>query len=212
MSRPIEFSPEIARTRIAEVFSANGYNGTSLSMLMHASGLGKQSLYNAFGDKKKMYMDAVDCAASTFGAVIPKMNRASSGMAALEVFFDFLIACCVSQSPSTFNCIVSNGLLNNAEDTQMQAHHAERWAMSRTALKAAIERGMIDGSIGTHISPANGADLLISLVSGLRVSARAILNSSASDRGNAYVTKLARTRLGKSVALALTLFKPQTDQ
>ena len=212
MSRPIEFSPEIARVRIAEVFSANGYNGTSLSMLMHASGLGKQSLYNAFGDKKKMYMDAVDCAVSTFGAVIPKMNRASSGMAALKVFFDYLIACCVSQSPSTFNCIVSNGLLNNAEDAQMQVHHAERWAMSRAALMAAIERGVIDGSIGRHFSPANGADLLISLVSGLRVSARAIINSSASEQGSERIIKLARMRLGKSVALALTLFKPGADQ
>jgi TetR/AcrR family transcriptional regulator, transcriptional repressor for nem operon len=224
MARPIEFSPDETRARIADVFSAHGYNGTSLSMLMAASGLGKQSLYNAFGDKKQMYLDAVDCSVASFGRVIPEMNRAQSGMAAIEVFFDHVIDCCVSDSPSVSNCIVSNGLLNNAEENELQAHHAGRWAASHKTLKDAIKRGLDDGSIGNHITPISGADLLMSLASGLRVNARAFTNAlercdaeptratkSAQRAIGAKDTKAMRARLSKSVKLGLSLFKPSAS-
>jgi TetR/AcrR family transcriptional regulator, transcriptional repressor for nem operon len=216
MARPIEFSPEDARARIADVFSAHGYNGTSLSMLMDATGLGKQSLYNAFGDKKQMYLNAVDCAAETFAVVVPKMNSAPNGMAALEVFFDYLIDCCISDSPALSNCIVCNGLLNNAEELDMQSRHAERWTASHAALKKTIERGVKDGSIADVVAAANAADLLMSLVGGLRVNARALVNTSQSakavsdndTRETTNNSKITRARLKKSVTLGLSLFKP----
>ncbi len=174
-------------------------------MLMDASGLGKQSLYNAFGDKKKMYFDAVNCAVTTFGRITQSMNAATSGMLAIEVFFDHLVACSVNESPAISNCIVSNGLLNNAEDTYMQAHHAERWTESHALLRKTIARGIEDGSISKHISPADGADLLMSLASGLRVNARAVKNSDKRIKTNS--SKLARARLVKTVALGLSVFK-----
>jgi TetR/AcrR family transcriptional regulator, transcriptional repressor for nem operon len=224
MSRPIEFSPEEARARITDVFSANGYNGTSLSMLMDASGLGKQSLYNAFGDKKQMYLSAIDCAAASFASVLPQMNRAASGMIALQVFFDFLVDRCVDDSAAVSNCIVSNGLLNNLEDGALQAHHAARWANTHALLKKTIERGHADGSIGKHIPAAGGADVLMSLMSGFRVNARALLNRTASDGAavdapaaasasngtgtGAASKRAARARLNKSVKIGLSLFKP----
>jgi TetR/AcrR family transcriptional regulator, transcriptional repressor for nem operon len=223
MSRPIEFSPGEARARITDVFSANGYNGTSLSMLMDASGLGKQSLYNAFGDKKQMYLSAIDCAAASFASVLPQMNRAASGMTALQMFFDCLVDRCVDDSAAVSNCIVSNGLLNNLEDGALQAHHAARWANTHALLKKTIERGHADGSVGKHIPATGGSDVLMSLMSGFRVNARALLNRTASDSTaldapaaartstSAASKRAARARLNKSVKLGLSLFKPGAD-
>ena len=41
---------------IQSVFWDNGYSATSLDDIMHATGLGKGSLYGAFGSKQEMYL------------------------------------------------------------------------------------------------------------------------------------------------------------
>jgi TetR/AcrR family transcriptional regulator, transcriptional repressor for nem operon len=199
MSRPIEFSRDEARNAIADAFAAHGYEGTTLAMLARASGLGKQSLYNAFGDKEQMYLDAIDCSVSRFGQIVTKMNAAASGMAALEVCFDFLIACCLSDAPSTSNCIVSNGLLSNAEDETLHDAHCARWADSQALLKSVILRGQKDGSILPHFTAAAGADVLMSHMSGFRVSARVYL-----AQGSA---RSAQSRLQQVKVAALSTFK-----
>lgn len=42
------------------VFWAKGYAWTSTEDLLNAMGIGRQSLYNAFGDKRKLYLEALD--------------------------------------------------------------------------------------------------------------------------------------------------------
>ena len=41
---------------IQTVFWNNGYSATSLDDIMHSTGLGKGSLYGAFGDKRELYI------------------------------------------------------------------------------------------------------------------------------------------------------------
>jgi len=51
----LKISQEEAITRIAEVFRCHGYEGTSLSMISEATGLGRASLYHRFpGGKEDM--------------------------------------------------------------------------------------------------------------------------------------------------------------
>jgi TetR/AcrR family transcriptional regulator, transcriptional repressor for nem operon len=199
MSRPIEFSRDEARNAIAEVFAARGYDGTTVSMLMDASGLGKQSLYNAFGDKEQMYLDAVACSVSQFGQIVKKMNSAPTGWAALEICFSFLVKCCMSDSASTSNCIVSNGLLSNATEPTLHEAHCAYWMESHALLASTIARGQNDGSVRTNVSASAGADVLMSHMSGFRVSARAY-RAQTNDRS-------AQARMHAMQNLALSMFR-----
>jgi TetR/AcrR family transcriptional regulator, transcriptional repressor for nem operon len=199
MSRPIEFSRDDARGAIADVFAAHGYEGTTLAMLTKASGLGKQSLYNAFGDKEQMYFDAIDCSVSRFGEIVTKMNAAPSGWAALEVCFGFLVDCCMSDKPSTSNCIVSTGLLSNSESDTLHCVHCARWEQSHALLLSVIARGHKDGSVNPDLSAAAGADILMSHMSGFRVSAQ-VYRAQGSARA-------ARARLQQLQDVALSIFK-----
>ena len=45
---------------LAEVFRAHGYEGATLALISEATGLGKGSLYGAFGDKHGLFMRALD--------------------------------------------------------------------------------------------------------------------------------------------------------
>ena len=59
LGRPREFDEEAALEKILNVFWAKGFEGTSLSDLMAATGLQKGSIYAAFGDKRAMYQKAL---------------------------------------------------------------------------------------------------------------------------------------------------------
>lgn len=60
MARPREFQPEDALAGVMDVFWRKGFEGTSMQDIEAATGLNKQSLYRVFGDKRAMYLAALD--------------------------------------------------------------------------------------------------------------------------------------------------------
>jgi TetR/AcrR family transcriptional regulator, copper-responsive repressor len=58
--RPRGFDADAALGRATEAFRARGYAATSLDTLAAATGLARPSLYAAFGDKRAMYLAALD--------------------------------------------------------------------------------------------------------------------------------------------------------
>ncbi|AXB78908.1 TetR/AcrR family transcriptional regulator [Novosphingobium sp. P6W] len=59
MARPKEFDVDVAVAAAAGVFKDHGYEGTSAQMLVDAMGIGRQSLYDTFGDKWGIYCAAM---------------------------------------------------------------------------------------------------------------------------------------------------------
>ena len=172
MARDRNFSEAEVLERAADVFSTHGYGATSVAMLCEATGLGKQSLYNTFGDKQALYLKAVDCAVGKFGAAVAGMRAADTGRAALHVFFSGLVEVCASGAPALQSCIVTTGLLETADDPELRLSLRAKWQASHELLRGAVERGQKDGSIANPAPSAGLADLLMSLMSGLRVTAR----------------------------------------
>ena len=60
MARPREFDREEALERATGVFWAKGYASTSTDDLLTAMGIARQSLYNAFQDKRALYLEALE--------------------------------------------------------------------------------------------------------------------------------------------------------
>ena len=59
MARPREFDERMVLDAIRNAFSDNGYAATSIDDLVRATGLGKGSLYGAFGSKREMFVRAL---------------------------------------------------------------------------------------------------------------------------------------------------------
>ncbi|MGW4050250.1 TetR/AcrR family transcriptional regulator [Streptomyces sp. NPDC004779] len=59
MARPRTFDEERVLTAAMETFWRLGYDGTSTRDLSAGTGLGPSSLYNAFGDKRSLYLRAL---------------------------------------------------------------------------------------------------------------------------------------------------------
>jgi AcrR family transcriptional regulator len=58
--RPRSFDTDDVLARVRDTFWKYGYAGTSMDQLSAATGLHKPSLYGAFGDKKALYLAALD--------------------------------------------------------------------------------------------------------------------------------------------------------
>src|ERR1700722_15481357 len=59
MARSKEFDPQSALAKAMHVFWRVGYEKTSIELLMREMGIAKQSLYDTFGDKRKLYLNAL---------------------------------------------------------------------------------------------------------------------------------------------------------
>src|SRR5207245_6931183 len=60
MGRPRSFDTTAALRTIEERFRTTGYAGTSLVELAAATGLGRGSIYAAFGDKHELFMRSLE--------------------------------------------------------------------------------------------------------------------------------------------------------
>jgi TetR/AcrR family transcriptional regulator, transcriptional repressor for nem operon len=174
MARPRDFDTDAVLEQVAGVFTEHGFNGTSIATLTERTGLAKQSLYNSFGDKEALYLQAVDFVGGRFAEVVEQMALARDGRAAIDLFFAYLHGVCLSSDPALNNCIVSAGLLEGIEVEAVAQKLQERWQTTRRMLSLTIERGQQDGSIRRDLLAADLADHLMTLMSGLRVSARAV--------------------------------------
>jgi TetR/AcrR family transcriptional repressor of nem operon len=176
MPRPRDFDSDDVMTGVTDVFTAHGYAGTSMSMLIERTGLGKQSLYNSFGDKQGLYLKALECAVSRMAPVQDAMRTAKTGFEALEVFFDAIFSGCLSDAPERNNCIISAGLLEGIDDADISGRLHTGWNATKDQLEKYVTAGQRDGSIRTDLEANEIAISLMTTMSGLRVTARVVEN------------------------------------
>jgi AcrR family transcriptional regulator len=60
MARPKEFDQERALHRAISIFSRKGFAATSTDDLMRAMDVGRQSMYDTFGDKRELFLRALE--------------------------------------------------------------------------------------------------------------------------------------------------------
>ena len=174
MARPRQFDEQDVRDRIADVFAAHGFRGTSLSMLTDAAGVGKQGLYNAFGDKQALYLQALDMAAARMSGAQDTMAACPNGRAAIEAFFATVVQLSADPDPAVNTCIVSAGLLEGIGEAPVSDKLCEKWSCTQDLLTTAVRRGQRDGTVRSDVEAQEWARLLMAVMSGLRVSARAL--------------------------------------
>jgi AcrR family transcriptional regulator len=91
MARPRKFHEDEVVTAARERFRATGYDGTSMSDLVDATGVASQSLYGAFGSKHGLFVRALDsyCASQGTGlAAVAETTETPWQTALAAVTFD----------------------------------------------------------------------------------------------------------------------------
>ena len=179
MARPREFDRDTALRRAIETFAAHGFEGTSTPMLLEAMKIGRQSLYDTFGDKRALYLEALtryseDSTASTISRLFAAATVRDGLHGALHGFIDEAMA-----DPAR-SCL---GVHSIAElGTSAEDVNAVSAAISGKILRAfesRLREGIAEGSVRPDTDPAVGASYLLATLAGLKVAARG--GSTAND-------------------------------
>ena len=155
------------------VFWEHGYEATSTDDLLRAMGIGRQSMYDAFGDKHRLYLEALQLYETETGSeLFGRVTRASSPFVAL---CDYVLSV-AEGSPLD----LSRGCFYVNATTELASSDPDVGAMVRTSgsrcvaafediLKEAKRRGEVDPSVDERVA----ANFLLNTIRGLRVSAKA---------------------------------------
>jgi TetR/AcrR family transcriptional repressor of nem operon len=145
MARPREFDLEDALERATRLFWTKGFEQTSLDELCAATGLGRSSLYAAFGDKRGLYLRALEryeerSAARITAALADKPIR--EGLAAfLAALIDDIVAGPGRRGCFIGNCAAELARLDRTAAAQVRASLERIEAAFKEAMAAAQRRG-----------------------------------------------------------------------
>lgn len=184
MARLREFDEETALRQAQALFWRQGYEGTSYAELMAATGLGKGSLYAAFGDKRALYLETLSLYIGREVAIAVDLlrgetdGRTQPAAKRLHTFLSFPIAA-VEKNDDRRGCFLCNAAIEQApEDPEVGAVVSEGMGRMRNALDVAVKQLAAEAgrdtpaAIGTPKARTAIADQLLALYFGLRVMAR----------------------------------------
>jgi AcrR family transcriptional regulator len=149
--RPREYEPSVVLDRAAEVFWAKGYGATSLDDLSVAMGMGRPSLYHAFGDKMQLFLRTLEHYRDTVGATpLAAMDTAISRNVTIDVAVEALFRQTVSYTtadPAHPGCLIGSvaGVTDEPEVRKfllanVKASEAQIAARLRASYRAATRR------------------------------------------------------------------------
>ncbi|MFV2171971.1 TetR/AcrR family transcriptional regulator [Actinomadura sp. LOL_016] len=183
MGRPKQFDPDVAVDRAMEVFWRKGYAATTPQDLVDALGIGKGSLYNAFGSKHELFERALrryrDGQAA---ALIEVLERPGPVRERVRSVLEMLVAMDLAD-PDRRGCMAVNAAAEVAGDDPAAAELVRRMLdRSEDAFRALIERGQRSGEIAPDRDAAALGSLLVNTVVGLRLRARVAEGPERLDR------------------------------
>lgn len=180
VGRPKEFDRDVVLGRAMDVFWSNGYEATSLDDLTDAMGIGRGSLYNEFGDKHSLFVEALDrYRLERLAQLEAVLGAAPSAPAGIEAVFRRTVDWLWADS-SRRGCLLVNSAAELAGSDPAVADRAKQ-SFDRFAemFRLALERGKRDGELDSSLDARAISRYFASALVGLRVLAK------ISDRGSA---------------------------
>lgn len=172
MGRPRSFDEEQVIDLVLEAFWDRGYGGTSMTDLMTATGLHKASLYNAFGDKERLYFLALDRYLEGIETGLADLFSDQPGAGGIESWLQALLDMCRGNSGKR-GCFAANAVAERANrDPQVKKVVSGHEQRLRKTIKEAIAVGQSDGAVTVAASAQDLTDFLWTFATGLRIAAR----------------------------------------
>jgi TetR/AcrR family transcriptional repressor of nem operon len=173
MARPREFDETAALDAAMECFWRRGYEATSLRDLTASMGLTAPSVYNAFGDKQKLFSRALDRYLDhTTRGRLHRLEQSLAPKAALHRFFGEIIEHSIGDRQRKGCFLVNSALEVAPHDSTCRAVIAAQFAEIEGFFRRCIFAAQADKTVSTDINVDDAARLLLGILLGIRVLAR----------------------------------------
>jgi TetR/AcrR family transcriptional regulator, transcriptional repressor for nem operon len=173
MTRPKDFDPEKALRKAIRLFSQRGFAATSTDDLMRVMNIGRQSMYDTFGDKRNLFLKALEFyvteSVQSINAQLERPGPALSAVQKALVTFAERKDLCSAEGCMGLNAISEFGQ-RDAEVTRI-THEAAR--SQREALMRVLIRAKKQGELGSNADLDSMADFFETMLAGIRMAAKA---------------------------------------
>lgn len=178
MARPREFDRDAVLEQALQLFWSRGYETTSMADLVENLGVGRQSLYDTFGDKRALYLLALDRYKEAHGLPLLLLDGRP-----LRVGLRLLLAAVVDWLHDVSGgrgCMLVHAMSERgADDPEILTRFCGNTAALTARLEARLLAARTDGELGPHHDPRALARYLANTINGLQLSARAGLDRAA---------------------------------
>jgi TetR/AcrR family transcriptional repressor of nem operon len=177
MARHKEFDRDEALHKAMEVFWSRGYEAASINDLVKHMGINRQSLYDTFGDKHALYLQALDRYREVEGRkMFELLERPGSVKKALRQLFQGIVegSFCNGQRRGCFMGNAMSELAGRCKETA--AKTCSNMAAAEEAFYRALQRGKKEGEIKGGRDLRAVARFLYGSLQGLQLMAKATRN------------------------------------
>src|SRR5262245_43696131 len=148
MARPKGFQREVVLDKALDLFWLQGYAATSLDQLTDAMGLGRGSLYNEFGAKHALFLDALDrYCALRLAELSAMLEQSASVRAGIAGLLRGMVTHLWSD-PRRRGCFLVNSTAELAsDDAAVAVRSAQGFERTVSVVQLALERGKANGEL-----------------------------------------------------------------
>jgi TetR/AcrR family transcriptional repressor of nem operon len=180
MARPRTFVEDDVIAAARDAFWSGGYSATSLDDLTAATGLGKGSLYGAFGDKHTLFIRTLDgYCASALGRLRDQLHGPVGG--AYQRLADFVRGSAAAAGADTElrGCLMAKSAAElGSNDPEVNETIGQTYAAMHAELAQAIAEAQREGTLDRAADPGRLASLLLAVLRGIE----ALHKGGADDR------------------------------
>ena len=172
MARPKEFNQERALQKAIRLFSQQGFAATSTDELMRAMDVGRQSMYDTFGDKRALFLKALEMyVTESVHSITVELERPGSALAAVQ---NALVTFAQRKDLSSAEgCMGLNAISEfgqrDADVTRITRNAAR---LQRQSLMRVLTRAKNQGEISSDADLDSMADFFESTIAGIRMAAK----------------------------------------
>lgn len=180
-----QFDIDQALGRAMDAFWARGYEATSMQDLVDCMGINRGSLYATFGDKRSLFIRALQrYAARQDQTRAERLAGPDSPRAAILATFNAAIEAALDAGSRDGCLLVNTALELSPHDPEISDIVGRSFAEMESFFARMIEAGQAGGEVSADVDADDTARALLSLFIGLRVLSRSrpepvLLNSIA---------------------------------
>jgi TetR/AcrR family transcriptional regulator, transcriptional repressor for nem operon len=167
-----QFNCDVALAKAMEVFWARGYEAASLSELLGQMGIGRKSLYDTFGNKRSLFLKALEHYACTqIKSMREQLLASGSPLANLERVLQGLVQ--MHSQPESKGCMLGTNIADfdtrEAEIAALLRHYLQE---TEDAYYMALSRAQQAGEISSTANPRELARMLLCTTQGMALLGR----------------------------------------
>ena len=169
MGRLRSFDPDSVLDRAMHAFWARGFEATSIEDLVACTGINRASLYGAFGDKRDLFLKALQLYVQT-GPIIEldPSTRKGGVRAALRAYIDQVLD--LMSDGRNRGCFITNTVAEfGSQDADILAQTRIALAGVENAFDRLLRWGQQTGEVPAQADARARARLLLAAIQGLQV-------------------------------------------